>query len=238
MKKTILKSILMMMLLFTACGQKTENEIQGTPTVTPQTTPTKAATATPIPTATCTPTPTPTPVIYDEGMAILNVMTSIDTSTYLIEGVKKYTYEEEEYFRFTMSFEGSEMQPEILVKVKGGEMFYLESGNRISEFRGFPLDNVENLVTEGEKITGNDAVTLLKNIPADKLGLKKSIDEYEIVTDSWTTMMYGAECYGVNVYDKSNGTQALAGAYYISVDGSRLFKLEIDTYIEVKLDID
>ena len=234
MRKIILKSILMMTLLFAACGQKTKNEIPVTPTVTPQITHTKAATQTPVPTSTCT--PTPTPVIYDEGMAILNIMTSVDTSTYLIESVKKFTYEDEDYFRFTMSFEGSEMQPEILVKVKGGELFYLESGNKISEFRGFPLDNVENLVTEGDKITDRDAVTLLKDIPADKLGLPKSIDEYEIITDSWTTMMYGAECYGVNVYDNSKGTQVLVGAYYISIDGSRLFKLEIDTYIEVKLD--
>lgn len=236
MRKTILKSILMMTLLFAACGQKTENDMSAGPSVTPQLMPTKTLTATPVPTATCTPTPTPTPVIYDEGMAILNVMTSIDTGTYLIEAVKEFTYEEETYFRFTMSFEGSEMQPEILVKIKGGDMFYLESGNKISEFRGFPLDNVENLVTEGDTITDNDAVTLLKNIPADKLGLLKSIDEYEVVTDSWTTMMYGSECYGVNVYDSSKGTQVLVGAYYISIDGSRLFKLEIDEYIEVKLD--
>ena len=74
MKKYLLIIVMMMLLGFTACADKTEVLQEITPTVSPTSTPTSTPTPTPIPTPTVSPTPTPTATPTPTPIPSVNLM--------------------------------------------------------------------------------------------------------------------------------------------------------------------
>ena len=71
---------------------------------------------------------------------------------------------------------------------------------------------------------------MLKGLSKEKLGLAKELSEYDEITyDDWTTIVNGVSCYSLNVFEQSNGKMRLRGTYYVSLDGSQLYKLDGET---------
>ncbi len=82
-------------------------------------------------------------------------------------------------------------------------------------------------------LTEEQAKALLCSISADELRLPQDIESYVLEVDSWTTMIRGNECYCINALNPSGG---LAGMFYISLDGSKGYRVnEEDEIVAIAL---
>lgn len=200
-----------------------ENTITPEGTITPQD-PTPIVSLEPSP----TPTPIPTPILTQEE-AKQTVRTAISDKKYEIEtGSDSLFAEGREYYVFAVSEKGRYLEPSILVDKEDGTLHFYDSDGKITDFTKFPLDNVEIVDDEKGKITQEEAIEKLKGFNIDTLRLNKPFDQYETEVDTWTTMVNGEECYGINVFDAKIEGRPLTGIYYVAVDGTAVYTVDED----------
>lgn len=220
-------------------------ETDGTGLVTPgvtqepiletTTTPTPAVTNPVEPTPTLVPNLTGEPVVTEipavtkeealklvtDAIANTDYKITLKNSTLSIEG--------KEYYSFIISKDGVEIDPEIIVLVENGILYYYDKAGVISSFSKFPLDNVEIATPEGEEIGKDAAIERVSKLSKSKLGLNKNLKDYIIEVDEWTTTVQGENTYCLNVFDKTNTGQQLVGVFYVSLDGKNIYKLNDET---------
>ena len=204
-------------------------EASVTPVPTTEAEPTKEAT--PVPTK--APTPTEEPVKQVTAAEALTVLRKeIDEEIYTISMLNDHLMlgDGKEYYMFCISDETGDLEPLLLVQKETGEIKCYTLEGVLSDFSGFPLDNVEKPEPSTSEISKEKALELLKALSKETLGLAKELSEYDEITyDDWTTMVNGASCYSLNVFELSNGKMSFRGTYYVSLDGSKLYKLDGET---------
>lgn len=220
-------------------------ETNGTSSITPGVTqsPTDEITTTPTPEVTneAQPTPTLVPSITEEPVvtniptitkeeALKLVTDAVGNKEYSIN-LKNSTLsvEGKEYYAFTISKDGVEIDPEIIVLMENGSLYYYDKAGVISSFTKFPLDNVEVATPEGEEIGKDAAIELVSKLSKSKLGLNKNFKDYIVEVDEWPTTVQGENTYCLNVFDKTDAGQQLVGVYYVSLDGKNIYRLNDET---------
>lgn len=217
-----------------ACGKKKDKD-------------TDQVTIPPTPTPTATPTATPTPQeqvpdetkIISEEDAISNIQKVIGERGYTIELLdSKLTVGEKEYYVFQVSDSSSVIKPNIIVdKVSGDLSCYYKDGT-VGSFEEHPLFTQSTKEQEtSDEFTKEDALAKLSNESKETLKLPKSLSEYTIVYDEWTTFVNGIECYGINVFAPAKDDEKInMGLYYVAVDGSVMFQYDSlsDNFVEIK----
>ena len=213
-----------------------DENVSATPVPNTQIEPTKAVTATQMPTQTPTTAPTPTeePVKQITAAEALTVLRKeIDETTYTISMLNDHLMlgDGKEYYMFCISDATGDVEPLLLVEKETGVIQCYTLEGVLSDFSGFPLDKVETPEEpSSSEISKEKALELLKKVSKEKLGLAKELAEYDEITyDDWTTMVNGNTCYSLNVFELSNGKMRLRGTYYVSLDGSKLYKLDGET---------
>ena len=200
-----------------------------TPVPTTEAEPTKAETQAP----TKAPTPTEEPAKKITAAEALTVLRKkIDEKVYTISMLNDHLMlgDGKEYYMFCISDATGDLEPLLLVEKETGEIKCYTLEGELSDFSGFPLDKVEKPQPSSSEISKERALELLKAVGKEKLGLAKELAEYDEVTyDDWTTMVEGNTCYSLNVFELSNGKMRLRGTYYVSLDGSKLYKLNGET---------
>ena len=210
-------------------------EASATPIPTTETEPTKVVTQAPTPTQipTTVPTPTKEPAKQITAAEALTVLRKeIDETTYTISMLNDHLMlgDGKEYYMFCISDATGDLEPLLLVEKETGVIKCYTLEGVLSDFSGFPLDKVETPESSSSEISRERALELLKKVSKEKLGLAKELSEYDEVTyDDWTTMVNGNACYSLNVFELSNGKMRLRGTYYVSLDGSKLYKLDGET---------
>ncbi len=252
-KLTAFFGIAVMCLTLTACGslfKHNENNVSVTVTIAPTKVPslvpsvtdaaptepaptetpavTKAPTATSAPSEAATATPVPEPM--SEGEALDAVKAEIDTAIYTISVPEQINIDGKLYYKFTVSDANQVYSPDIIVEALTGKLYYYDSYNVLSTFESFPPDKTETADSQGDTLTKEEAVALLKTLSADVLGLPDTLDAYDLKVDSWNTVVKGTECYCINVLSNSNGSVALVGMYYVSLDGSMIYRNDADDF--------
>lgn len=218
----------------TATPGITITETPGTPTVgasqeqdvTPQ--PTVAPMATPE--ATKTPeidvTPTEVPMLsVEEAKAILRKNIDLEEDTYSIELLDDHLMiDGEEYYNFCINdTNGNAMEPLLIVEKKEGTLLCYDYTGVVSQFSKFPLDKTEIGGAGTTVITMEEAKKVLVRYSKEALGLANEPSSYAMTVDDWTTMINGMECYGINLFETSDGKQRFRGVYYVTLDGSAVY---------------
>lgn len=187
------------------------------------------------PEGTLTPVPTATPVPEDQKpritqeQALQTVQMAVSDKKYVIEaGAEPMFAEGKEYFVFSVLEKGSYLEPVLLVDKEDGSLHYYDKGGTISAFTKFPLDNVETVTGGDGQLTEQEALEKLSGFNADTLKLSKSFEKYDTEIDSWTTIVNGEECYGINVFDPEQEGRPLAGIYYVALDGTAVYTVDED----------
>lgn len=200
--------------------------------------PTKAPTKTPEPTETAEPTPTEE-VILPKDDAKRIILAQIDASSYMVELLNdNLQIEDEIYYLFDIcDLQGKMYEPLVIVNRKNGNYYYYDPNTGIvSEFDKFPLDETETAGTGGQSITKEEAIAKLASISSERLGLAKEVSQYRLETDEWPTIVNAKECYGINVFEEVNGKTRLRGYYFVTYDGTKIYKRDAETeeFIEIK----
>ncbi len=261
MKKiTVIIGIAAISLTMTACGsffKSNDNKPSVTGTVSPTaastTTPAQEATATPtamptlsqapaattdtpatstpmpVATATQAPTPSPEPITAAEAVAVLKKY--IDTSVYSISDPVLIDVDGKQYYQFTISDASQVYSPDVIVEAQSSKLYYYDSYNVLSAFESFPPDKTETANSQGDTLTQDQAIALLKTLSAETLGLPDTLDSYNLKVDTWNTVVKGNECYCINVLSDKGGTTTLVGMYYVSLDGSLIYKNVEDDFV-------
>ncbi len=188
--------------------------------------------ATPAPTATEAPTPTAGPISAAEAEKLL--LGAIGGG-YSIEQSGAVETAGSAYYLFTVSDSEHVYSPQIAVDARSKEMFYYYSQDEIAEFVNFPPDNLESAgkeeESEADDFSAEDAIALLKELTAEDLGLPAVLDEYTILVDEWTTMVYGTECFCVNAYAELENRKQLMGVYFVAIDGSAAYRSDMGDFV-------
>lgn len=193
--------------------------------------PTAGSTCTPIPTVpTDIPTPTQKPARLTAEEAKQLLLSRIGTTYHLTEG-ETIRISGLDYFLFTVSDDEVTYTPQLAVSADSRELFYYYSEDEITALTNFPPDNVEEAGGGESGFTSEDAIALLKRFSAKQLGLSFSLSEYTVMTDEWTTMVNGQECFCINVYEQLEGQKQLVGVYYVATDGSKVYRSEWGEFI-------
>ncbi len=137
------------------------------------------------------------------------------------------------YYRYDVSYSGKAQDYDVLVNQADGELYYYENGTR-REFDGLP----EHTGQPGEDggmdmaMTADAAAELLKRFSYTSLGLPAKLDECSLMLDNWKTVVYGQECFCLNVF--YNG--ALAGSIYFTETADHVYYLdEFGEFVEVNV---
>ncbi len=193
-------------------------------TKTPETT--KPVTVAPKPTATPTPIPTPTekPVLTEtEAKKIATKIVQLDT--YSIELLDDHLMiDGAEYYVFCINDEkGTSMSPLLIVEKTEGALLCYDLSGVVAPIEKFPLDKTETGGGGEKPLTTEEAKKVLVGYSAAALGLAKEPSAYEMTVDDWTTLVEGKECYGINLFETSDGKQRLRGTFYVVLDGSAVY---------------
>lgn len=200
-----------------------------TPTVPPAATQTPQVTVTPEPTTSVSPEPSKEEGITEE-QALKAVKDAIANETYQVElSDKQLSVDGKMYYEFHVKDGNTAMEPSILVLKKDGTLYYYDKTGMISAFTKFPLDNVEHVGEAENAIEENDAVSRVQKLSRATLGLEKELSEYTIEIDEWTTIVNSESCYCLNVFDQAGGTKQLVAVFYVSVDGTNVYRLDEDS---------
>lgn len=136
------------------------------------------------------------------------------------------------YYRYDVSYGGKAQDYDVLVDQTDGELYYYENGSR-REFDGLP-EHTEPPKEDGEMdmaMTADAAAELLKPFSYISLGLPAELDECSLMLDNWKTVVYGQECFCLNVF--YNGS--LAGSIYFTETADHVYSLdEFGEFVEVK----
>ena len=226
----------------TAVLTQTPSEPEPTKTPAPTKEPeaTKAPTAAPVPTEEPIEDPIPTeePVIpRAEAKALLEQ--KINTERYQTELLSDdLPIDGKSYYLFCIDDKnGNTYEPLVIVEKKNGFVYYYDPlTGTVSDFNVFPPDETEKQGTTDEVITGEQAVAVLKQYSAAKLGLEKEVSQYQTEVDDWSSIVNSKECYGISVFEVTGGKTRLRGSFYVSFDGKQVFKQDAETneFIEIK----
>ncbi len=228
------------LIMVTGCAKKEaplgNEELLVSPVISPSGEPTPAPTPiamTPAPGVTITPTPEPTkeptkaPVVYltqEEGE--MKLKEKVDTSMYsykLLDQV--FELDGNSYFVFEM-FQGENVvEPYILVDRVSGELSLYDKDGNLIPFTKFPIDASEKLEEDEYEVSMESALSILKKIPKEKLGLLNNLSHYTIIADEWTTIVNTDVCYCFNVYEGSEEGQLVA-SYYVSTLGTAVYTFD------------
>lgn len=238
MKKIIwnLNIVVICVLLMSGCSLFGGKD-KVTPTPIPTVAATSAPTATSVPTATSTVTPTVTPTILTPtvgptktptpepmtGAEATNILDDyIDATIYTISTPELIYADDGKYYWFRISDADKVYSPDILVEAYTGVLYYYDTYSTISEFISFPPDNVEVIETTGDIISQDQAISLLRELSTEELGLPSKLSAYMLTVDTWSTLSPdGNECYTINVF---KGQDVLVGVYYVTYDGTSIYK--------------
>lgn len=213
------------------------NNITTTPLPTPVAmTPAPGITLTPTPEITVTPTPTKTPLgDLSEKEAKKLVLAKLDTSKYSIDLSDDHlSIDGESYYVYVVSDLNGILDPAIIVNKKNGTLYSYDVNENVIPFTKFPLDNVENINQNEDTITQAEALEHLKKVKKEKLGLVNNLSHYNVVADSWTTVVAGQDCYCFNVFEGRAENQ-LVGMYYVSVSGENIYRFEEESSDFIKI---
>ena len=73
--------------------------------------------------------------------------------------------------------------------------------------------------------TRDEIMDYFLTLPYEKLGLSKPIREYYIVMDMGRTYIDGKDCYGINLYEKGNGSGSyFVKKFFLSLGEKRLYE--------------
>lgn len=209
-----------------------------TGTVTPETptqeaapddkTPTKGAVTetTKAPKATATPLPTPTPVpLLSQVEAERIVADIVQLDNYTMELLDDHLMiDGEEYYSFCINNEkGVGLEPLLIVEKKEGAIFCYDLSGVVAPVAKFPLDKTETGGESTEQLSAEAAKEILKGYSKERLGLAKEMSAYEMTADDWTTMAEGVVCYGINLFETTEGKQRFRGTFYVAQDGSAVY---------------
>lgn len=207
----------------------------GAPTdaVTPDTKPTTKPTATPAPTVTqdpeqdmTTPAPTEEPMLSVEAAeGIVSSNIDLDADAFTVELLDDHLMiDGAEYYSFCVNDKNGEaMEPLLIVDKKAGTLYCYDFSGVVSQFSKFPLDKTETGSTGTEVISAEEAKGVLSGYSKEKLGLAMEPSAYEMTVDDWTTVIKGKECYGVNLFETTDGKQRFRGVFYVTLDGSAVY---------------
>ena len=204
------------------------NNVTTTPLPTPVAmTPAPGITLTPTPEVTVTPTPTNAPLDeLSEEEAQKLVLAKLDTSKYSVGLSDDHlNIDGETYYVYVVSDSNGTMEPAIIVNKKSGTLYCYDVDGNVTAFTKFPLDNVESVDQNEDTITEAEALELLKKMKKEKLGLVNNLSHYNVVADSWTTVIAGDESYCFNVFEGLAENQ-LVGRYYVSTSGENIYREE------------
>lgn len=209
----------------------TEAPATPVPTKEPEKTPEPTATPTP----TNTPTPTPTPVLSAEE-ALTKVKGKIDTKTYSVQLINDHLrVGNGEYYQFG-AIKGQEFEyPFIVVGKMDGVLYFYDSADEtVFDFTSFPVkQEVTPAPTEAPKATGDlsaeEAYKVLCTYSKESLHIAKEVKEYDAEYGSELTLVYGENCYRINLSEVSGGKVRNRGEFYVSVDGTKCYYIDSDT---------
>lgn len=208
------------------------------PTASPQPTPTKV----PEPTAAAEPTPAAEPTAEAVKPPSSGIGTAeadeILADVFWEAGYRftlsdsKFEVDGGSYYRYDVSYGGQAQDYDVLVDQADGELYYYENGTR-RDFDGLP-EHVNPPEGDGETdmaMTADAAAELLKDFSYVSLGLPAKLDECSLMLDNWKTVVYGRECYCLNVF--YNGS--LAGSIYFTETADHVYSLdEFGEFVEVR----
>lgn len=201
--------------------------------VTPDAKPTTKPTATPVPTVTlapeqneATPVPTEEPMLsVEDAEEIVRSNVDLEADAFTVELLDDHLMiEGTEYYSFCVNDKNGEaMGPLLIVDKKAGTLFCYDYSGVVSQFSKFPLDKTETGSAGTDMISAEEAKGVLSGYSKEKLGLALEPSAYEMTVDDWTTVIKGKECYGVNLFEISDGKQRFRGVYYVTLDGSAVY---------------
>ncbi|MBQ9119603.1 MAG: hypothetical protein IJY09_06055 [Lachnospiraceae bacterium] len=213
-------------------------EGMGDPTLAPSPTPTVAATPTLTPSPTPSPVATPTVPPAEPEAAI--TLDEAEAKMAEIVNVAGYDYELSDdhlwkdgrmYYCYVITYQQAE-QYAILLDQESGEMYYYDAEGNKTPLEHFPMDSTE-APGQGENagISEEKAVSWLSELSFTSLALPAPLAECEVSLDTWKTMVYGKECYCLNVFYQ--GT--LAGTIYFTETAQSVYYLdEFGEFIRVR----
>lgn len=238
-KIILLICIAMAGILLMSCRKdKNEEPVVATVTPTPETTPE----------VTPTPTITEAPIEEEDGeeltdqQAIGKIEAILGEESYYFELLDDHlNVSDRLYYIFEVSDGVNVIEPNIIVDKLNGKVLCYNSDGTTAPFTEHPLYNKTDSTEDQEEsvedkgIGKEQALTLLSEIPSKTLKLSKELKEYVIIYDDWPSNISGKECYGINVYEKGDTKNTLAGVFYVSLDGSKIFLY--DTVEDKSVDI-
>lgn len=195
------------------------------PTKTPETN----AAATKAPETNATPTPTEEPMLsVEEAKAILRTKIDLETDAYSIELLDDHLMiEGAEYYNFCINdTDGNAMEPLLIVEKKAGTLLCYDYSGVVSQFSKFPLDKTETGSAGTAVITEEAAKKVLAGYTGAALGLAKEPSAYDMTVDEWTTVIKGKDCYGINLFETTDGKQRFRGVFYVTLDGSAVYSMD------------
>lgn len=189
---------------------------------------TKPVTVAPTPTVMPTPTPVPTPtekpmLTETEAKKIATKIVQLDT--YSIELLDDHLMiDGAEYYAFCINDEnGTSMSPLLIVEKTEGALLCYDLSGVVAPIEKFPLDKTETGGGGEKPLTAEEAKQILAGYSAAALGLAKEPSAYEMTVDDWTTLVEGKDCYGINLFETTDGKQRLRGTFYVVLDGSAVY---------------
>ncbi|WOO35379.1 hypothetical protein R2R35_16435 [Anaerocolumna sp. AGMB13020] len=210
-------------------------------------------TVTPSPTIEATPEVSPTPAVTEEPeeeegeeltdqQAIEKIEAILGEENYYFELLDDHlNVSDRLYYIFEVSDGVNVIEPNIIVDKLNGEVLCYNSDGTTAPFTEHPLYNKAGS-TEGQEESTEDkgigkeqALKLLSEIPHKTLQLSKELKEYVIIYDDWPSNIKGNECYGINVHEKGDAKNTLAGVFYVALDGSKIYLY--DTVEDKEIDI-
>lgn len=199
-------------------------------TKAPEAGPTKPVTVAPTTTAVVTPAPTSVPTPTEKPMLTETEAKRIATKivqldTYSIELLDDHLMiDGAEYYAFCINDEnGAALSPLLIVEKAEGTLLCYDLSGVVAPIEKFPLDKTET-GGDGEKtLTAEEAKQILMGYSGAALGLAKEPSVYEMTVDDWTTLVEGKDCYGINLFETTDGRQRLRGTFYVVLDGSAVY---------------
>lgn len=231
--------------LATSCSKKDNTDkntdnVTITPTVVPSVAPDGEGSTEITPTK----APEEEPKYIGEKEATKLIVDAILERGYFVGYNNDITIAENEYYEFSILNGDEIMKPNVLVDKVTGELLCLNQDNTTSPLSNHPLLASTNEGNEEEKnenieegnFTKEDALKKLSKVSKDVLSLPVELSEYTIVYDDWNTVINGKECYGINAFSKVEDRMISMGVYYVTVDGSAMYKFDVleDDFVEIK----
>ena len=192
----------------------------------------------PQPTKEVTPTPVPTPALTVE-QALQLVKDGIDTEEYQVQLINEYLkVGDRAYYQFGV-ISGQEFIYPFVVVDKADSTIYCYDSNDQTVF-DFSYSTMFPIVPEATKtpiptkvekkeLTAKEAYEILCTYSKESLKIAKEVKQYDAEYGDELTLIYGNQCYRINLSEVSGGKVRNRGEFYISVDGTKCYYIDSDT---------